>query len=391
MRILLLAPHPFYQERGTPLAVDLLLRVLSARGDRVDVLTYAAGEDVHYPGVTLHRIPRLPLVRRVPPGLSLKKLVCDAAMAGKLLALTARERYDLIHANEEAVFLAMAVRRLRRVPYVYDMDSSLPQQVVEKAPALRPLAPLMRWRERRAIRGALAVVPVCDALAEVARRAGAPNVFLLRDVSLLEGAPWPLPDGLRGELGLRGPCFMYVGNLEHYQGVELLLDSFAALLRRVPDAALVIAGGSPAHVCHYTERAGRLGVSGSVRFLGPQPLSRMAALFGAADVLVSPRLKGANTPMKIYSYLDSGKAVLATDLPTHTQVLTPDVALLAPPRAEAFAEAMARLAGDPALRARLGARGRDLARREYSQAAYDRAARALYGWLEERLHPAAEP
>ena len=41
----------------------------------------------------------------------------------------------------------------------------------------------------------------------------------------------------------------------------------------------------------------------------------------AADVLVSPRLKGLNTPMKIYSYLDSGSAVLATRLRTHTQVL----------------------------------------------------------------------
>ena len=40
MKILLLAPHPYYQERGTPIAVDLLVRVLSERGDQIDLLTY---------------------------------------------------------------------------------------------------------------------------------------------------------------------------------------------------------------------------------------------------------------------------------------------------------------------------------------------------------------
>ena len=55
-----------------------------------------------------------------------------------------------------------------------------------------------------------------------------------------------------------------------------------------------------------------------------------------ADVLVSPRTKGANTPMKVYSYLDSGVAVLATRLPTHTQVMNDETALLAEPTPEDF-------------------------------------------------------
>ena len=58
MRILLLAPHPFYQERGTPIAVNLLLQALSGLGYQVDVLTYPEGSEVSYPGVTLHRIRR---------------------------------------------------------------------------------------------------------------------------------------------------------------------------------------------------------------------------------------------------------------------------------------------------------------------------------------------
>jgi glycosyltransferase involved in cell wall biosynthesis len=88
---------------------------------------------------------------------------------------------------------------------------------------------------------------------------------------------------------------------------------------------------------------------------------------------------GANTPMKIYSYLDSGRPILATDLPMHTQVLDREVAVLAPPHAPPFAAAMARLMRDAALRARLGAAARRLARARYRYPAFRQAVDALYG------------
>ena len=80
----------------------------------------------------------------------------------------------------------------------------------------------------------------------------------------------------------------------------------------------------------------------------------LPALLAQADVLVSPRITGDNTPMKIYTYLHSGKPILATRIPTHTQVLHPGVAMLAAPQVEEFAGAMARLARNEELRARLG-------------------------------------
>ena len=48
MKVLMLAPHPFYQERGTPIAVDLLIRALTERGYQIDLLTFNDGNDVDY-------------------------------------------------------------------------------------------------------------------------------------------------------------------------------------------------------------------------------------------------------------------------------------------------------------------------------------------------------
>lgn len=387
MHILLLAPHPFYQERGTPIAVNLLLQALSAMGHRVDVLTYPEGTDVSYPGVTLHRIRRPPGVRQIPPGPSVKKILCDAVMVGHALRLARRTRYDLVHAVEESVYMAQRIRRRCGTPYVYDMDSAMARQIAEKFPYFGFLRPLLEGFERSAARGALAAVPVCEALADVARGYGAKQVFLLHDISLLQ----PATDSERAAVRALIPpaadavTFMYVGNLESYQGIDLLLDSFARAAAAGP-LRLFVAGGRPDDIRRYEAKARALGISSATVFLGPQPVGRMAALFEAADVLVSPRIKGNNTPMKLYSYLASGKAVLATDLPTHTQALTADTACLAAPEPEAFAAAMRRLAGDPARRAELGSRAAAVARERHSRQAFTREASALYDWIRRSLN-----
>lgn len=387
MNILFLAPHPFYQERGTPIAVDLLLGVLSRRGDRVDVVTFHEGLDRDYPGVTLHRIPRLPGVRGIRPGFSFKKLLCDAFVMAKALRLARRGRYHLVHAVEESAFMALVIRALLGIPYVFDMDSSMPGQLAETSRVLAWLAPLLRAFERLAIRHAFAVVPMCDDLARQARRAARGPVLVLRDVSLLDPASGAAP-ACPLLAGIVRPCFLYVGNFEPYQGLGLLLESMARLSRTGVQASLLMAGGTPAHIRRYAEQARRLGIADRTHFLGPWPVARLAALLAEADVLVSPRTGGGNTPMKIYSYLAAGKPILATDRPTHTQVLTPEVAVLTAPEPEAFAAGMRRLIEHPDEGRTLAGRARALALERYSPAAFERDARALYAQLEAALRGA---
>lgn len=388
LRVLLLAPHPFYQERGTPIAVDMMLRALSARGARVDVLTFPEGEDRSYPGVALHRVRGGRGLREIPPGFSLKKLRGDARLLAETFRRVRREKPDVIHAVEESVFIALLMKWLFRVPYVYDMDSSMARQLVEKMAWLRPAGPLFRWAEAVAARSALMVIPVCEALAEIARRARAREVRLLTDVSLVrrEAAPDPARrDAWRAELGARDVCFMYIGNLESYQGIDLLLESFRRALREEEKMSLVLVGGAPAAVEAYRQRVAAWQLTDRVRVAGPRPVAAMAALFEAADVLVSPRTQGENTPMKLYSYLDSGRPVLATDLPTHTQVVTRETAELTAPAPDAMAAAMVRLAREPARRERLAAAASALAQARYSPEAFSRNASAIYDALERAL------
>jgi glycosyltransferase involved in cell wall biosynthesis len=384
MKILLLAPHPFYQERGTPIAVDLLVRALTERGEDVDVLAYHEGADRHYPGpgkARIFRISRPPACRNIRPGFSLKKIVADIWMYGKARALVRENPYDVIHAVEESVFMAGPLGRRGGIPYVFDMDSSMPEQIVDKLPWLKPVLPLFRRFERGAIRRAAAVAVVCDALADLAGRSGAARVFTLRDVPLLNQGPAGASGrGFRQELGLAGPCALYIGNLEPYQGIDLLLKSWA----RVPPefgASLVIVGGNPVHVERYRALAAELGLGDRVRLVGPRPLGDMSALMAETDILVSPRTQGTNTPMKIYSYMAAGKAIAATNLFTHTQVLNPGIARLAAPEAGAFAAALTDLLRDRDLRDTLGRAAAHAVATAYSMEVFSRTVGELYDSL----------
>ena len=136
---------------------------------------------------------------------------------------------------------------------------------------------------------------------------------------------------------------MYTGTLEAYQGIPLLLDSMELPGRRVPPGPGRRHAGPGGRTAPHPvgSWAGGAGSRCSAR----QPADEIPYYLQAADVLVSPRTLGTNIPLKVYSYLASGVPVVATDLPTHTQTITPDIAVLARPEAAAFAAGIVRAAG----------------------------------------------
>ena len=377
MKILLAAPQPFYQERGTPIAVRLLAETLCDFGHQVDLLVYHEGEDIVVPRLTIHRAARPPGVCQVPIGISWQKLACDVTFVAKMASLALRNRYDVVHAVEEAVFPAAALDLFSRSRLVYDMDSSLSEQLTDKWTLLRPLAWLFRAFERGAVRRSSVVLPVCEDLAAKVRPwADARRVIVLPDVPVGDAEPLGAVDSLREVTGAAAPIGLYVGNLERYQGIDLLLDALAQTSPATSPQMVVIGGNAP-DVARYRQRASELGLAGRVHLLGPRPVAHLNAYLAQADLLVSPRTLGQNTPMKVYSYMQSGKAILATDIRSHTQALDPGCAELVRAEPAAMAAGLERLAGDAERRERLGSAARAKAEREYSLHAFrGRLARA---------------
>jgi len=394
MKLLFLAPQPFFQERGTPIAVRLALQVLTERStpDQIHLVTYHEGSPVDIEGLEITRIPALPFLKNIGAGISVKKLGCDLLFLITTLKVVWRHRrtpYTLVHAVEESVFIALLLKLLFGIPYVYDMDSSLAMQVTEKWWPLKFLRPLLLKAEQYAVRSSIAVVPVCDTLAAIADSHGSKHTHILRDISLLEPSPPGGVGSLREEIGASptAEIVLYAGNLERYQGVDLLLEAFAQVAAQRENTHLVVMGGAGEALARYRKVASSDPRLARAHFIGQRPVQHLSAYIAQADVLAAPRILGNNTPMKIYSYLHSGKPMIATDIESHTQVLTPSIAHLAPSTPDAFAEGILAVLGDKEYGKRLGEAARTTAEANYTYDVFRHRLNHLYDHLSHQLRP----
>ncbi len=375
MRILMIAPEPFFSPRGTPISIYHRLRAFSRLGIHVDLLTYHLGQNLDIDGVRIFRGPRLPLVRRIKVGPSLIKPFLDLMLFFKAIAMLATGRYDAVHAHEEAAYFSSPLASLFGLRLLYDMHSSLPQQLKNYGFSRNPwLLFLFARMERAVLRRADTVITICPDLQDhVTRQGNGLKAFLVENYSV-EPPPRDidrLTAELRERLDLAGrPLVVYTGTFERNQGLELLIQGADRVLSEFPRAVYLFVGGRSDQIDRLRQLARRHGREDHFRFPGTRPLEEISIYLAAADVLVSPRSRGTNTPLKIYSYLAAGKPIVATDLETHRQVLDDQVALLVPPTAEGLARGIGDLLRDPARAGRLAGGARTRVREKYSYDSY---------------------
>ncbi len=392
-RVLIIAPQPFFEQRGTPINIRAMAEDLSAGGFDVHLLVYFVGEQLSIPGVTIHRTARVPFLRRVPIGFSIRKLFLDVLMLISATRLVLLRRFAILHGIEEGAVIAGVVGLMSGTPYISDLDSCMIGQL-EKHPVrrvpflLRTVAAIERFFLVRA-RG---IIAVCAPLIDKAR-AQAPSVravqiddFPLDSSSIVD--PKRVAE-LRREFALgESRVIVYTGNLERYQGIDLLLEAFRLLNDET--VSLLLVGGIPEHISSLQQQLQERPARGRVIFAGSRPGAEMGSFMSLADVLVSPRSEGENTPLKLYSYMASGRPLVVTAIASHTSVLDEDTAFLAAPTPEEFARAMlAALDRSELGRSRTVARAaaaKQLVERSYSRSAF-RA--KLQGFYRELLNEEA--
>ncbi len=391
----MIAPEPFFEPRGTPFSEFHRIRALTALGHHVDLVTYPFGQTVSMPGLRVFRSLRAPFVHRVKVGPSLAKIPLDALLALTAIRRALAGRYDAIHSHEEAGVIGALLAMLLRVPHLYDMHSSLPQQLSNFAFSRSPsVTRLFLGIERFMIRRSRVVIVICPSLEDTVR-AIEPQARTV----LIENAPGSAEDAatpeqaaaVRRSLGLGGatPVVMYTGTFEAYQGLDLLFDAMAIVRRERGDARLVLAGGHSDQVARAKDQARAAGINDVTIFAGERPASEIPAYLLAADLLVSPRSRGTNTPLKIYQYLRSGKAIVATRLLTHTQVLGDQTAILTGAVPQEFAAGILAGLNDRSRAQAIGARARELAETKYSYEAYLEKTRQACAALEDPAPPGA--
>lgn len=378
MRILKIVPQAFYAPRGTPLSAYHRARELTARGHVVDILTYGIGEPPPHLNARVFRARGPHFCRTLAAGPSGRKIWLDVLLFASLLGRLCRERYDALYAHEEAALLARIAGALFRIPYVYDMHSSLPLQITDwKFSSRRSVVALFRWVERLCVSGACAVVAISPAVARAARSAW-PDALCIVLTNHFEPEK-NAADGDREKIRARHGVapdeglIVYTGSFVALQALDLLLEAFPRVLAAVPKARLLLVGGSEPEIAELRALAEQLGIAERVILERAHPQDEIPAYLAAADALVSPRVQGINPPGKLLSYLASGRPVVATDTLVHNQLLSGDCAILTQPDATGLADGLVLALTDSALTCKMAEASQRMLARLCSKAARDTA------------------
>lgn len=363
-RVLILSPQPFYEARGTPIALAYVSRALTELGYHVDFLAYPIGKDQTVPGMRLMRSGNPFGFLSVPIGFSMRKLVLDVPFFAAAYQLIRKNDYAYIHAVEEGIFAALCMGRGRRSHIIYDMASSLPEQMTNTFGFRNPLSQgLLKRIETWALQHVGYVI--CSAGLGNRVKAIAPDTPLQEwyfPVSEEPVSPSGEVDVRRGlKLAENLILVTYTGNFAPYQGMDAVARAIPKAYERNKRIAFLLVGGTPAEV-ERLQNMLPVSVMDRVRILPRQKRQEIPSYIAAADILLSTREDGGNLPLKVFDYLAAAKPIIASDIPAHRSVLTDDLALLYKPGPEGLCDAITVLAEDPDRAQRLASNAAEFSR-----------------------------
>ena len=389
-KVAVIAPCPFYIDRGTPLRIRRLAAAMSDRFE-VHVITFHQGSDGDFP-FTIHRTLPLPFtIGRT--GANLAKFLYDILLLGVTIRVVKEEKIRLIDGHlHEGAFIGVMARLFTGALVIYNAHGTFVPELIATG-ALKagswlvgPLAAFERWVERRADR----IVAQSDLRSAEFRAAGHPDkkVVVVEDVPELDQF-W-LEDGqvdreLERRLRPGGEqLLIYSGGMEEYQGVDFLLSAFLVLCQK-RDAVRLVLFGRP--LPPYREKAREMGIADRIVFVDDEPFDRLPQYLKICDIGFALRLYGENVPGKLPVYLASGITVIGTDSKGINTVITHGENGMLVPAGDvpALVEAIEGLLDSPPDAARLGAAGRAEALRRYDPvAAYSGLARVYTELLGNR-------
>ena len=383
-RVLMIAPTPFFADRGCHVRILEEVRALRQLGIEASVVTYHLDRDL--PDVRIDRIPRVPWVRHLGVGPSPHKLYLDLLLLMKTLQVARRLRPQLLHAHlHEGAWICSILARHIRLPVVADLQGSLTGEL--RGHGWHGLARLGARFERRIVRAPDALLASSSAFArELIDTWGVPServVTLLDGVDVERFHPHYETESLRERWGIGGKrVVVFLGVLTPYQGVDWLLEAVPYVARQIPDVHFLLLGYP--NEASYSRLAQRQGLSRWVSFPGRIDYALAPQALCVGHVAVAPKLSPTEANGKILNYMAAGLPVVASDNSVNRELLGQWGVYASPGNAEALAQEVVSLLEDEARARALGKALRERAEAHFAWPVLAREIVAVYDRVAER-------
>lgn len=327
LRVLMIAPTPYFSDRGCHVRIYEEARALTGLGHEVCIVTYHLGRDM--PGVRVVRTPPIPWYNKLEAGPSWHKPYLDALLLWKSLAEARSFRPHLIHAHlHEGALIGSVLKSILRIPLLFDYQGSLSGESLnhgffrEGSFLMKLFKGLERFIDRRAD---LIITSSDKGRQELVQEWGiAPR----KVINLIDGVDTEtFRPGSRGEarreLGIADDVklVVYLGLFNRYQGVDLLLDAISLVKSGAPDVRFLLMGFPEEE---YQRKAEEMDVDDIITFTGRVDYDRASYFLSAGDLAVSPKLALTEANGKLFNYMACGLPTVVFDNQVNREILGDD-------------------------------------------------------------------
>ncbi len=381
-KVLVLAPTPFFSDRGCHMHIAEQAYALQRRNLQVKVVTYHLGRDL--PGLDVVRTIKIPWYNKKGPGPSWHKFYVDPLLLFTAWRAARQFKPDIIHAHlHEGAVLSTLLSRLLNIPFVFDVQGSLTGELIaHNFPLVKPKwlqrmwYSLERWIDHRP---RVVLAQSTEMRAELSKKfmVDADNIVMAYDgVNTHVFHPRDKDRELVRQYGIKPEhkVIVYLGGLSPHKGVDILLEAFPIILKSVPQARLLLMGYPDEE--RYRDKVRQMGLQDHVVITGRVPYEDAPKYLSLGDIAVAPKRSQTEANGKIYNYMACGLPTVAFDTVVNRDILGDlGVYVHSLDDVSGLAEEIIKLLRDDQVRHVLGERVRQKAVTDYS---WDKVAGRLY-------------
>jgi len=324
-------------------------------------------EDVD--GYRFQRSGPIGFTKRLPV---LGEMALMARLHAAMTRIVDAEKPDILHAHSPVLnaLPAMSISRQYRLPLVYEVRAFWEDAAVDHGTSKEggPRYRATRAVETFALKHASHVTTICEGLKGDILKRGVPESKVTVIPNAVDASKFtpvgPKDAELEEKLNLKAKKVIgYLGSFYAYEGLMLLVSAMPGILRRMPDARLLLVGGGSQREA-LEARVEELGIGHAVIMTGRVPHAEIDRYYSLVDVLAYPRLHmrltDLVTPLKPLEAMALKKPVVASDVGGHRELIRDgETGILFKAGDEAsLIEATVKLLGDPALWPRITEAGR---------------------------------
>ena len=372
LKVLVVAPTPFFSDRGTHIRILEEALALEKRGASVTIATYHIGADLPeylHTKIDVRRIRRLLFwYKKLEAGPDWQKIILDIMLIRKVFYLARTGRPDIIHGHlHEGALIGWIVQKAlfwRKIPLIADLHGSLTKEMVShsylRASGLQNFFRMIeRWIDTL---GDRVVASSWDNVKEInAIRKSTPALLLL------DGTRLAMFDGLPERSTLKKIYHLpedkvivtYTGALIPNKGIKVLLDAIPLVCERYPEAHFVVAGFPVDQIAEYTVQEV---FKTRVTIISPLPYFDLPKILKISDIGVDPKEGSTRQASgKMLQYMGAGLPIVCFDTGNNREYLDQGGTYTRESTPLGLAEAIGQLIASPEERQRTGAINRERA------------------------------